>query len=93
MKSTGQVFGLALCLLTASLCPGQTKSQDWASGVSRTKTAVVLIETDRGLGSGFLGRPKGTLVKHVISGATQIAVTFVDVTPVAGLVSKTTRPA
>jgi hypothetical protein len=46
--------------------------------VSRTKAAVVVIETDRALGSGFVVRSNGTIVtnRHVIAGASQVCVSF-----------------
>jgi S1-C subfamily serine protease len=57
---------------------GQTARTEWSAVVSETKAAVVVLETDRGLGSGFVVRPNGTLVtnQHVIAGASQISVTF-----------------
>src|SRR6266849_5651082 len=78
MNSIAVIRGLGLCLTVAVCSAAQSPATDWSSVVSRTKAAVVVIETDRGLGSGFLVRPNGILVtnRHVISGATQIAVTF-----------------
>jgi len=79
LSGANLIGGLALCLMAAlGSAEGQTPTSDWSSVVSRTKAAVVVIETDRGLGSGFLVRPNGTLVtnRHVIARATQIGVTF-----------------
>jgi S1-C subfamily serine protease len=66
------------CSMPAGLHAYQNGTTEWTSVVSRTTAAVVVIETDRGLGSGFVVRPNGMLVTnhHVVAGASQIAVTF-----------------
>ena len=48
----------------------------WPEVVERASHAVVVVETEKALGSGFFVRPDGTLVTnlHVIDGATQVAV-------------------
>lgn len=48
----------------------------WVKVVNGTRPAVVVIETDKAQGSGFLVKSDGTLVtnEHVISGASQIMV-------------------
>jgi len=57
---------------------GQMVAIDWSSVVNGTKPAVVVIETERGLGSGFVVRSNVVLVtnQHVVAGASQICVTF-----------------
>ena len=48
----------------------------WPEVVERASHAVVVVETEKALGSGFFVRPDGTLVTnlHVIDGATRVAV-------------------
>jgi hypothetical protein len=72
------ICGLTLCSTDVSCLAGQASQTDWSSVVGKTKDAIVVIETDRGLGSGFLLRSNGILVtnKHVINDASQIRVTF-----------------
>jgi S1-C subfamily serine protease len=50
----------------------------WAEIVARTRPAVVVIETNKGFGSGFVVRPDGTIVTnhHVVANASEMAVKF-----------------
>lgn len=50
----------------------------WADVVAHARPAVVVIETDRGLGSGFVVKSDGTIVTnhHVVADATSMAVKF-----------------
>ena len=52
--------------------------KNWSQVVKKSKNAVVVIQTNRGLGSGFIIRENGLLItnQHVIKGATQISVSF-----------------
>jgi hypothetical protein len=75
-----KTFGSCVLLLlnAAALHAFQGGPTDWVSIVSRTKAAVAVIETERGLGTGFIVRSSGTLVtnQHVVAGASQICVTL-----------------
>lgn len=62
-----------------SSAPSQSKvlqATSWTDLIERIKPAVVVIETDKGLGSGFFVKSNGTLVTnhHVIAGATAVNV-------------------
>jgi serine protease DegQ len=48
--------------------------------VRQVQPSVVTVITDKGLGSGIVYRPNGTIVTgaHVVAGATQVTVAFVD---------------
>jgi len=50
----------------------------WAEIVAHARPAVVVIETDKGLASGFVIKPDGVIVTnhHVVDGATAMAVKF-----------------
>ena len=65
---------LATMLLIA--WPSSAQRRSWPDIVDRILPAVVVVETEKGKGSGFFVRPDGTLVTnhHLIAGATQIAV-------------------
>lgn len=53
-------------------------SGGWAEVVAHARPAVVVIETDKGLGSGFVIKPDGTIVTnaHVVADANAMAVKF-----------------
>lgn len=50
----------------------------WAETVAHARPAVVVIETDKGLASGFVIKPDGVIITnhHVVAGATSMAVKF-----------------
>jgi S1-C subfamily serine protease len=50
----------------------------WADVVTHTRPAVVVIETDKGLATGFVIKPDGIIVtnNHVVAGATSMAVKY-----------------
>lgn len=54
----------------------ENNETDWAGIVARARTAVVVIETDQGLGSGFIIKPDGIIVtnNHVVADAKTMAV-------------------
>ena len=54
----------------------ENNETDWAGIVARARTAVVVIETDQGLGSGFIIKPDGIIVtnNHVVADARTMAV-------------------
>ena len=58
----------------------QTGLMPWPTIYNQLKDSVVLIETDLGLGSGFVYDPQGHIVTnyHVVEGAETIQVTFLD---------------
>jgi S1-C subfamily serine protease len=58
----------------------QTGSISWPTIYDQLKSSVVLIQTDLGLGSGFVYDLEGHIVTnyHVIDGANMIQVTFLD---------------
>ncbi len=62
------------CLLLPVVASAQ--SPNWSDVIEKTSPAVVVIQTERSLGTGFVVRPNGVIVTaaHVIEGATQIAV-------------------
>ena len=74
----GKLSAIVFCACCLSVGLQADQSAEWTSVVSRTKAAVVVIETDRGLGSGFVVRPNGTIVTnhHVVAGGSQISVSF-----------------
>ena len=58
----------------------QTGTIPWPTIYDQLKNSVVLIETDIGLGSGFVYDDNGQIItnNHVIEGASTIQVTFLD---------------
>jgi len=54
----------------------ENKATDWAEIVVRTRPAVVVIETDEALASGFIIKPDGIIVTnhHVVANAKSMAV-------------------
>jgi S1-C subfamily serine protease len=67
-------FLAGLCIALSAATSGQTAS--WVDLVEKIKPAVVVVQTDRGLGSGFFVKSDGTLVTnhHVVAGATALNV-------------------
>jgi len=59
---------------------GQTGVMPWSTIYNQLNDSVVLIQTDLGLGSGFVYDLKGHIItnQHVIDGAETIQVTFLD---------------
>jgi hypothetical protein len=74
MRSFFFLVGLCIVLSTATF--GQASSASWVDVVEKMKPAVVVVETDKGLGSGFFVKSDGTLVTnhHVVAGATALNV-------------------
>jgi hypothetical protein len=54
----------------------ENRATEWAEIVAHTRPAVVVIETDKGLASGFVIKPDGIVVTnyHVVADATAMAV-------------------
>jgi S1-C subfamily serine protease len=54
----------------------ENKASEWAEIVAHTRPAVVVIETDEALGSGFIIKPDGIIVTnhHVVANAKSMAV-------------------
>src|ERR1700748_2389565 len=72
---------LTLVLLgSAGWCQSESPSAQspaaWTSLVEKIQPSVVVIETDKGLGSGFVVKSDGTIATnhHVIAGATAVNV-------------------
>ncbi len=65
-----------LLMSAADVAVGQASSTSWTDLIEKIKPGVVVIETDKGLGSGFFVNSNGTLVTnhHVIAGATAVNV-------------------
>jgi S1-C subfamily serine protease len=59
---------------------GQTGLSPWSTIYNQLNDSVVLIQTDLGLGSGFVYDTKGHIItnEHVIDGAETIQVNFLD---------------
>ena len=63
-----------------SIAPPQSTAEnratDWAEIVANTRTAVVIVETDQRLGSGFIIKPDGIIVtnNHVVADAKKMSV-------------------
>lgn len=70
------VILLAACNRREPTTAGETQPAAWPKVVESTLPAIVVVETDKGQGSGFFARSDGTLVTnhHVIVGATRISV-------------------
>ena len=66
--------------LAADVALAQAPPTSWTDLVETLKLAVVVIETDKGLGSGFFVKSNGTLVTnhHVIADATAVKVTLAN---------------
>jgi len=69
-------FRMYLTTLLLIVWPSSAQQRSWVEVLDRILPAVVVVETEKGQGSGFFVRRDGTLVTnhHVISGVTQIAV-------------------
>jgi len=54
----------------------ENKANEWSEIVAHTRPAVVVVETDEGLGSGFIIKPDGIIVTnhHVVANAKAMAV-------------------
>lgn len=69
-------FLTALCVVQSAAALGQAPSAAWVDLIEKIKPAVVVVETDKGLGSGFFVKSDGTLVTnhHVVAGAAAVNV-------------------
>ena len=69
-------FLSVLCFALSTATFGQAAPSTWVDLIERIKPAVVVVETDKGLGSGFFVKADGTLVTnhHVVAGATAVNV-------------------
>ena len=65
---------------TASESPAAAVQQQFVAVIKQTQPQVVQIQSDSGLGSGVIFDAKGNIVTnaHVVSGASQLAVTLAD---------------
>ncbi len=71
-----QVARSCLFLFSISIQIHAEQALELTSLISKARSAVVIIETDRGFGSGFIVRPNGLIVTnyHVISNSSSIAI-------------------
>lgn len=55
---------------------GSAGTQSWGDAIQAARPAVVVIQTDKGLGSGFLIKADGTILTnaHIVAGATNMQV-------------------
>jgi len=72
--------GLVLALVVGFVGTATAQEADWSTLIEQAKSAVVLIETDKGSGSGTIISPNGYILTaaHVIKGASRVSITVED---------------
>jgi len=75
---TGVALAILITTLSVTLGHGQVVDSSWVKIIQLTAPAIVIIETEKNLGSGFFVRADGTFVTnyHVIADAKEITVKF-----------------
>jgi S1-C subfamily serine protease len=73
------LVGVSLATISAirpNLASEDQRINSWVKVVETARPAVVIIETDKALGSGFIVKPDGTILtnQHVIAGANKILI-------------------